>query len=64
MFDLSWLALILRQGIGVVITLGGLIMNNSVVKEIYLGGRAKLLLATIGQNAGTRYAVGNAITTL
>lgn len=44
------------RGIGVVITLGGLIMNNSVVKEIYLGGRAKLLLATIGQNAGTRYA--------
>lgn len=31
-------------------------MNQSVVKEIYLGGRAKLLLATIGQNAGTRYA--------
>mmetsp|Transcript_10984 Transcript_10984/g.20517 ORF Transcript_10984/g.20517 Transcript_10984/m.20517 type:complete len:963 (+) Transcript_10984:178-3066(+) len=44
------------RGIGVVITVGGLIMNNAVVKEIYLGGRAKLLLATIGQNAGTRYA--------
>lgn len=34
-------------------------MNHSVVKEIYLGGRANLLLATIGHSAGTRYAVSD-----